>query len=86
MDHRTETVRPIYPFTEGGSSASADKGPVRGEAITEEKGKDENEDGEARCPRITRRPQTPTKAEVEAHMTLHAAIEIGAPTACMAVG
>ena len=39
---------------------------------TGEKGKDEIEDGEARCPRIARRPQTPTKAEVEAHMTLHA--------------
>ena len=31
----------------------------------------ENEE-EARRPRIARRPQTPTKAEYDAHMTLHA--------------
>ena len=36
MDHRTETVRPIYPFTEGGSSASAEVGPVKDSAIREE--------------------------------------------------
>ena len=71
MNH-SETIRPLYPFTEGASSGSAGDGQVSGEAITEEKGKDDIEDGEARCPIIARRPQTPTKAEVEAHMTLHA--------------
>ena len=72
MNHSEKTIRPLYPFTEGGSSGSAVDGQVLGEAIAEETGKDEIENEEARCPRIARRPQTPTKAEVEAHMTLHA--------------
>ena len=72
MNHRTETVRPIYPFTEGGSSASAEGGPVKVGVISDEEGTDDLEEEEARRPRIARRPQTPTRAEVEAHMTLHA--------------
>ena len=40
-------------------------------------GEDEEE---ARRPKIARRPQTPTKAAYDAHMTLHADYRIGVRT------
>ena len=66
------TVRPLNPFTEGGSSASASGGPVVGNAATGDAITGEDEEDSARCPRIARRPHMPTKAEVAAHMALHA--------------
>ena len=74
VEHNVVTVRLIHPFTEGGHGTSASEGRVGDDAIKgEENGSDEIEDEEvARRPRIARRPQMPTKAEVDAHMVLHA--------------
>ena len=72
-EHRSLTVRPLSSSEEGGSSASAESGQVKDEAIKESTGIHGKEDDEtARRPRIARRPQTHTQAEVDAHMTLHA--------------
>ena len=72
--HNAVTVRLIDPITEEGQSASASEGRVGDDAIEGEKnGSDEIEDEEvARRLRIARRPQMPAKAEVDAHMVLHA--------------
>ena len=66
------TVRPLFPFSEGGSSASTDCGPVADAAVEDSAIADEDDENAARNPKIARRPHAPTKAEVVAHMTLHA--------------
>ena len=71
MDHGA-IVTPLTPFTEGGSSASASGGLVTEDAEAKEEDVIGENEEEARRPRIARRPQTPTKAEYDAHMTLHA--------------
>ena len=71
MDHGA-IVRPLTPFTEGGSSASASGGLVTEDAEAKEEDVIDENVEEARRPRIARRPQMPTKAEYDAHMTLHA--------------
>ena len=65
-------IRCLTPFTEGGSSASASGGLVSEDAEAKVDGVIGENEEEARRPRIARRPQTPTKAEYDAHMTLHA--------------
>ena len=67
----SSSVRPLLPFSEGGSSASAGGGAVdeRAAGIREATA---GEDEEARHSRVVRRPQVPTTAEVKAHMTTHA--------------
>ena len=55
-----------------GSSASADGGMAIEEAAMEKTIPDMDDEALARQPRIARRPHAPTKAEVVAHMTLHA--------------
>ena len=69
-------VSPLMPFTEGGSRSSADGGPETGSEevkASEESVEVEEEDTEeARRPRVAKRPQMPTKAEYDSHMTLHA--------------
>ena len=52
------------------------------EAVAKDGNVSEEETEESRRPRIARRPQTPTKAEYESHMTLHAeqTTEIGVRT------
>ena len=69
-------VSPLMPFTEGGSRSSADGGPETGSdevKASEESVEVEEEDTEeARRPRVAKRPQMPTKAEYDSHMTLHA--------------
>ena len=73
MDHHTRelTVRPLFPFNEGAPSASTDAGPVA-EAVDEGAIAEEDDENTARKPKIARRPHMPTKAEVVAHMILHA--------------
>ena len=66
------TVRPLLPLTEGGSSASADGGMATDEAVIDKAIHENDDENLARQPRIARRPHAPTKAEVVAHMTLHA--------------
>ena len=67
-------VRPLTPFTEGGSRSSASGGPEGGgvEAMAKDEDVIEEETEESRRPRIARRFQTPTKAEYHSYMTLHA--------------
>ena len=67
-------VRPMTPFTEGSSSASASGGPIVESADEKAKELDDKEESteEARRPRVAKRPQMPTNAEYDAHMTLHA--------------
>ena len=64
----------MNPFTEGGSSASASGSPIGDNAdeMADEDGVEDESSEVARRPRVARRPQTLTKAEVDAHMTLHA--------------
>ena len=61
------TVRRLFPVSEGGSSASTDCGPVADAAVKDSAIADDDENA-ARNPKIARRPQAPTKAEVVAHM------------------
>ena len=67
-------VKPLTPFTEGGSSTSASGGPIV--EIVDEKAKrmDDEEEStkEARRLRVAKRPQMHTNAEYDAHMALHA--------------
>ena len=72
IEHATKTVRPLYPLLEGGSSASAEGGQRREDAIVGAESVELGDEDEARHPRIARRPKMPTKAEVDAHMILHA--------------
>ena len=67
-------VRLLTQFSEGGSSASASVGPNVIRADEKAKGMDDEEESteEARRPRVAKRPQVPTKAGYDAHMTLHA--------------
>ena len=67
-------VRPLTPFTEGGSRSFASGGPESGgvEAMAKEEDVIEEETEESRRPRVARRPQMPTKAEYDSRMTLHA--------------
>ena len=67
-------VRPLTPFTEGGSSASASGGPIVENAEEKANELDDEEESteEARRPRVAKRPHMPTKAEYDVHMTLHA--------------
>ena len=67
-------VRPLSPFTEGGSSTSASGGPIvesAGRMVKEDDVENESTE-EARRPRVAKRLQMPTKAEVDAHNTLRA--------------
>ena len=65
-------VRPLTPFTESGSSASASGGQIGKKAEAEDEDVIDENLEEARRPTIARRPQMHTKAEYDAHMTLHA--------------
>ena len=65
-------VRPLTPFTDGGSSASASGGQICKNAEAQDEGVEDENLEEARRPRIARRLQMRTKAEYDAHMTLHA--------------
>ena len=64
-------VRPLFSFDRQ-LGASVESGQAKNEAIRADAGVDSKEDETERRPRIARRPQTPTKAEMEDHMTLHA--------------
>ena len=67
-------VRALTPFAEGGSSTSASVGPIveSADVMAKEDDVEDESTEEAGRPRVARRPQMPTKAEVDAHMTLHA--------------
>ena len=86
VDHNMRTMRPLSSSTERGSSVSASGGPVADEAIRCGVDKEDHVRDAAGRPRIARRPQTPTKAEVEAHMTFLANTGVGAPIASMDAG
>ena len=76
--HSAVTARFIYPITEGGPSTSASDGQVGDEKVGDRaiegeiEGSNVEDEEIARRPRIARRPQMPTKAEVDAHTVLHA--------------
>ena len=76
METHNVTVRLIYPVTEGGPSTSASDGQVGDEQVGhraiegEIEGSNVEDEEIARRPRIARRPQMPTKAEVDAHIRL----------------
>ena len=61
------------PFKEGWSRSSGSVGAEVGgaEVMASEEGVIEEESEEARRPRVAKRPQMPTKAEYDAHITLH---------------
>ena len=74
QSHNAKSLRPLYPFVEGGSSSSAavwkgqgTDGAIGGNGLVEAEIEEASRD-----PKVARRPNTPTKAQVEAHMTLHA--------------
>ena len=60
-------------------------GQVQKEAIRGATPVEEEIDEAVRNPKIARRPHTPTKAEVVAHMTLHAEYRDWCPTVSMVV-
>ena len=68
-------VSPLMPFTEGGSRSSADGGPETGsdEVKASERSVEieEEETEEVRRPRVAKRPQMPTKAEIEVRSLTH---------------
>ena len=66
-------ARLLIPFIEGGPRSSASGGPEAGgtEVMASEEGVIEEETEESRRPRIAKIFQMPTKAEYDAHMTLH---------------
>ena len=72
--HNAAIVRPIDQITEGGPSASASGGQVGNNAFGDAMDGSVDDDGNevARRPRIARKLQMPTKAKVDAHMTLNA--------------
>ena len=63
---------PLTPFTEGGSSAFASREQIGENAEAKDEGVEDENLKEARRLRIARRPQMPTKAKYDAHMSQHA--------------
>ena len=68
--HNAVTIRLIDPVIERGQSTSVSDGQVGDDAIegAADGSNGVEEEEIARRPRIARRPQMPTKAEVDAHM------------------
>ena len=73
-EHRAEPIRPQHLISSKGLRADEAKGEVEGEAMMCGKCQpgEEDENLEARAPRIANRPYVPTKAEIAAHFPLHA--------------